>query len=110
MALAICLPAPVVNNQVVADAAPLVEQHCVAGLAGANPKQVGGHQSLQGFFGACAPQGQHPHVGDVEDAAAAPHGLVLCHQALKLHGHLPAGKGHHPAISGLGGFKQGGAV
>ena len=91
------LPAAVVDDQVVADAAGVVEQHRVAGLAGANPKQVAGHQALQEILGAGTPQLQHPHVRDVEDAAAAAHGLVLGHQTGELHGHLPAGKGHHAA-------------
>ena len=35
------------------------------------------------------------HVRDVEDAAVLAHGAVLRDDALVLHGHLPAGEGHH---------------
>ena len=104
-ALGSLAPAPVVDDQVVADAAGLVEQHRVAGLAGADAEQIGGHQALQGIFDAIAPQAQHPHVGDIENAAVAAHGGVLGHQAGKLHGHLPAGEGHHPAASRPGCFE-----
>jgi len=38
------VPATVVDDQVVADAALLVEQHRVAGLAGADAKQIGGQR------------------------------------------------------------------
>jgi hypothetical protein len=90
-------PAPVVDDQVVADAAGLVEQHRVAGLAGADPEQVGGHQMLQRILDAITAQGEHPHVGDVEHPAALAHGVVLSHQAAVLHGHLPARERHQAA-------------
>ena len=101
--------APVVDDQVVADAAGLVEQHGVAGLARSDPEQIARHQGLQGVLDAVAAQGEHPHVGDVEDTAVLAHGLVLLDQAAELHRHLPASEGHHAAAGDPGRLKQGGA-
>src|SRR5262245_528566 len=38
---------------------------------------------------------QPPHVGDVEEACRAPHGVMLGDNRTVLDGHLPAGKIHH---------------
>ena len=89
--------APVVNDQVVADAAGLVQQHRIASFARTDAKQVGGQQSLQGVLDAVALKGQHSHVGDVEDTDVLAHRLVFLHQAAKLHRHLPASERHQTA-------------
>ena len=102
-------PAAVVHDQVVADTAGVVEEHGVAGFAGADAEQIGGHQALEGVLDAIAPQHEHPHVGDVEDAAGLPHRRVLGHQAGELHRHLPTGEGHQPPAGGTGGAMEGGA-
>ena len=106
-ALRISHPALVVDDQVIADAARFVQQHRVASLTGSDAEQVGGHEGLEDIFGASAPQAQHPHVGNIKQAAAAAHRLVLRHQAAKLHRHLPAGEGNQAAARRPGRLEQG---
>ena len=99
--------APVVNDQVVADAAGLVQQHRIASFAGTDAKQVGGQQGLQGVLDAVALEGQHSHVGDVEDTDVLAHRLVFLHQAAELHRHLPAGERHQTPSGCAAGLPEG---
>ena len=71
--------------------------------------EVGGHQCLQGILDCVAPQADHPHVGDVKQAAVLAHGPVFGHQTGELQGHLPAREGHHAPPGRLGCPVEGGA-
>ena len=73
----------------------LVRQQRVLRLAVGEPREVVREQALQQLVLLRALDVELAHVGDVEDAAVAPHGEVLGDHALVLDRHLPAGERHH---------------
>jgi hypothetical protein len=89
--------AAVVNDQVIPNAAALVQQHRVTGFAGTDAMQIAWHQLLQCIFGIGPLQLQHSHVGDVKHSNVLAHDFVLLDQAAELHRHLPASERHHAA-------------
>ena len=100
----------VVNDEVVANAAALVQQNRVAGFAGTDAVQVAGDQPLQRILGIGTFEAQHSHVGNIEHADPFANGLVLLDQAAELNRHLPAGKRHHAAPGAAAGLEQGSAL
>ena len=93
--------AAVVNDQVIPNAAGLVQQHRVTGFAGSDAMQIARHQLLQCIFGVRPLQPQNPHMGDVEHAHVFADGFVLMDQPTELHRHLPTCEGHHAAAAVL---------
>ena len=91
--------AAVVNDEVVANAALLVQQNGIAGFAGTDAVQIAGDEPLQRILGIGTFQAQHSHVGDVEHADPFANGLVFLDEAAELNRHLPAGKRHHAATN-----------
>ena len=75
-----CLPL-VVNDQIVTDAAVVVEQHRVTGLPGADPVQVRWHEGLKRILGIAAFNAEHAHMGDVEHPHGFADGFVFGDQA-----------------------------
>ena len=100
----------VVNDEVVANAAALVQQNRVAGFAGTDAVQVAGDQLLQRILGIGTFEAQHSHVGNIEHADPFANGLVLLDQAAELNRHLPACKRHHAAPGAAAGLEQGSAL
>ena len=85
-----------VDDQVVDDAALLVREQRVLGLTDLEPVDVVREHGLEQIACVGAFDLDLAHVRDVEDTAVSAHGAVLGDDALVLHGHLPAGEGHHP--------------
>jgi hypothetical protein len=85
-----------VGDQVVDDPPTLVRQQRVLRFAGREPAEVVREGALQKLGCMRALHLELAHVRDVEDAGIRPHCSVLRDHSLVLHGHLPAGKRHHP--------------
>ena len=88
--------AQAIGEEVVEHPAVVLAEHGVLGAAVLQLGHVVGQDPLQERLGVGAARLDLAHVGDVEDARAAAHGLVLGADPLVLHGHLPARERHEP--------------
>ena len=85
-----------VDDEIVDDAAALVEHAAVQGLAGVlQLVDVVGHQQAQEVAAARAFEIDHRHVGHVEHAGAAAHRVVLLDLGAVVDRHVPAGEVDH---------------
>ncbi len=84
-----------VRDQVVDDAAAVVRQQRVLGLAVRESREIVREQALEQLGLPRAFDVELSHVRNVEDSTFAADGKVLGDHAVVLDGHLPAGEGNH---------------
>jgi Uma2 family endonuclease len=89
-----------IDDEVVQDAALVVQEEAVTALARGQGVQVLGHYAVQGVLGASALEQELAHVADVEDAGPGAGLGMLGHDALVLHGHVETGEGGHLGLVG----------
>lgn len=95
-----------VGDEVVDDAAVLVEEEGVVALAGGEFFEVVGEDGVKPCGGVFAGDDDLAHVGDVEDAGFLADGGVLAEDGAVLDGHVPAGEGDEAGAEGqVGGFE-----
>ena len=82
-----------VRDEVVDDAAAVVGQQRVLGLAGCHPVEIVREHALQERVCPAPPHVHLPHVRDVEQAGRRAHRVHLVDHARVLHRHLPTGEG-----------------
>ena len=82
-----------VGDEVVDDAAVLIREQRVLGLARREAVEVVGEHALQEVVRRGAGDQHLPHVRDVEDAGGGAHRAHLVDHARVLDGHLPTGEG-----------------
>jgi hypothetical protein len=84
-----------IGNEIVDHAAGLIEQSAVAGLPGGEGRHILGQQTLKVGRSVRARNIDHGHVGDVENATAASHRVVLLELRAIVEGHFPPKEGNH---------------
>jgi len=84
-----------INDQVIDDAATLVQQKSVLTRANIELADVICEHGVEPFARACSVPNQLSHVRNIEDAGIVSHGLVFRDDARVLHGHEPPSEGNH---------------
>ena len=101
-----CFGSGAVKNEVINHPAAFVEEERVLPLPDPETGVVVGEEAVQPVAGGGALDAELSHVRDVEDAAGTADREVFLGDALVLHRHIPAGKGHHPGSGVQVGFMQ----
>lgn len=96
-----------VGDEVVDDAAALVEHQGVMAVAWGEGEEVVGEEGIEPPGGGFATDDELAHVGDVEDPAVVADGVVFLEDRLVLDGHVPAGEGDEAGAEGeVGAFQR----
>jgi hypothetical protein len=99
-----------IGDEVVDDAAVVIEEEGVVAVAGGEAGDVVGEGVIEEGFGVGAIDDDLAHVGDVEDANVLADGVVFGHKAGILDGHFPAGEGDQAGSEGEVVLVEGGAL
>jgi hypothetical protein len=98
---AVALGREEIHDQVVDHAAGFVQHAGIQRLARhGQPGHVVGQQAAQVVAGAGSGEVQRAHVGNVEHAGVAPHGVVFLDLRAVMDGHLPTGEIDHLRAGG----------
>ena len=89
-----------VNEHIVHRAAILIAEHGISAAAGRHSSDVVGEHGLQIGKRIFAAHKQLTHVGNIEQAAAFPHGFVFFQDGRILHRQRPAAEIDHLAAQG----------
>ena len=81
-----------IDDEVVDDAAGLVEQQAVFCLHRRDCREFASKRKVEERTGVRAGHSDFGHVGDVKDSGGCAHGVVLGEVGAVTHGHLPTGK------------------
>src|SRR3989338_4013926 len=89
-----------IDDDVIQNAALLVQEHGVAGPPRADIAHVAHRELIQGLQGSRPADPHLSHVGDIEHPGAGSHGLMLFEDAGVVERHLPAMEVRHLGVEG----------